>query len=555
MGQFRKDPRMPPVEAPNPVHMATSPGTRWTTVNFAEAVQGVQTPLGWHIWNIGIEVSIRRSFGAIGVLSWREVPMPTSSERRFCGIFFGRAAGNVSMFHDVGDRLPGMSGDLLEEKLFGNEPAPGRARRKPLIARRRYPIVAVSMPVAVRHAWRELPRLRGQYRERWQRSVLDAPPWTLAEAQALYSVACDEFIRVGEPHSTVSMVASGLLDALGDLAERACGERALASDLATGYGAMEEVELIDDLWSTSQGRMRLDDFIRLHGYHGPDEGDLRSRTWREDRRPLEAIVRAYQRTDIASPRERERRQMARRRAAEARVLAGLSAARRPAARSIMRLAGAFIIRRELGKASFLHTMDASRCAARIGGERLAETGVLEHPDDVFFLTGPEFIAGPDASIQAVVAERRARHARYLAQALPPAWSGDPVPVALAPAPEPVESSASRPAVSELRGIGVAGEQVTGRARVVSDPTAAEFGPGDILVCMTTDPSWTPLFMLADALVIDTGGQMSHGAIVARELGVCCVINTVTGTRDIPDGATITVDGATGVVTIRARPQT
>lgn len=49
---------------------------------------------------------------------------------------------------------------------------------------------------------------------------------------------------------------------------------------------------------------------------------------------------------------------------------------------------------------------------------------------------------------------------------------------------------------------------------------------------TTDPSWTPLFMLADALVIDTGGQLSRGAIVARELGVCCVINTVTGTRDI-----------------------
>jgi pyruvate,water dikinase len=58
-------------------------------------------------------------------------------------------------------------------------------------------------------------------------------------------------------------------------------------------------------------------------------------------------------------------------------------------------------------------------------------------------------------------------------------------------------------------------------------------------------------MLAAALVIDTGGQMSHGAIVARELGVTCVINTVTGTRDIPDGATITVDGTRGTVAIAA----
>jgi pyruvate,water dikinase len=85
--------------------------------------------------------------------------------------------------------------------------------------------------------------------------------------------------------------------------------------------------------------------------------------------------------------------------------------------------------------------------------------------------------------------------------------------------------------------------------VVHDPHDADLEPGDILVCVTTDPSWTPLFMLAEALVIDTGGQMSHGAIVARELGVTCVINTVTGTRDIPDGATITVHGGSGRVAI------
>jgi pyruvate,water dikinase len=91
--------------------------------------------------------------------------------------------------------------------------------------------------------------------------------------------------------------------------------------------------------------------------------------------------------------------------------------------------------------------------------------------------------------------------------------------------------------------------VSGRARVVRDPMAADLEEGDILVCATTDPSWTPLFMLAAALVIDTGGAMSHGAIVARELGVTCVINTGTGTRDIPDGAMIAVDGARGTVEI------
>jgi phosphoenolpyruvate synthase/pyruvate phosphate dikinase len=85
--------------------------------------------------------------------------------------------------------------------------------------------------------------------------------------------------------------------------------------------------------------------------------------------------------------------------------------------------------------------------------------------------------------------------------------------------------------------------------VVLDPREVDLDDGEILVCKTTDPSWAPLFLVASALVIDTGGPMSHGAIVARELGVPCVINTVSGTRDIPDGARITVDGSAGTVVI------
>jgi pyruvate,water dikinase len=130
--------------------------------------------------------------------------------------------------------------------------------------------------------------------------------------------------------------------------------------------------------------------------------------------------------------------------------------------------------------------------------------------------------------------------------LPPEFTGPPQPVALT---EAVPAAAATNGRRELKGIGVVGDKVTGRARVINDPNDADLEPGDILVCVTTDPSWTPLFMLADALVIDTGGAMSHGAIVARELGVTCVINTVTGTKQIPDGATITVDGSTGLVAI------
>lgn len=537
-------------ETPNPVHMRSSPSTRWTTVNFAEAIQGVQKPLSWGMWDLSMETSVRRTFGAIGVMRPGEVPPPASADERMSGIFYGRVAGNIEVFRRVGDGMPGSSGDMIEEKLFGK--TPGGGSRKTAADYLRYPIVAVKMPRAARRAPRELPRMRAAHGDWWRSSVLDTPPNDLASAQALLRQAAEQFIAVGEIHATATLLASALLDELAALAERSTGDRALAMDLATGYGSMEETALIRDLWDASHGRLEVEEVIRRHGYHGPDEGDLSSRTWREDRAPLEALLRSYaKKSSFEDPSVREARQLERRRVADAALLAGLPRARRPGARLVMRLAKAYIPLREIGKASFLHALDAARCAARAGGQALAADGVLTDPEDVFFLTFEEFLR-PPADACAIVEERRERHARYEQVELPPSWTGNPEPVPVGG--ETTDDQADREPVSTLTGIGVVGATVTGTARVVLDPMDADLDDGDILVCRTTDPSWTPLFMLADALVIDTGGAMSHGAIVARELGVTCVINTVTGTRDIPDGATITVDGSTGTVTVETSRQ-
>jgi pyruvate,water dikinase len=76
-------------------------------------------------------------------------------------------------------------------------------------------------------------------------------------------------------------------------------------------------------------------------------------------------------------------------------------------------------------------------------------------------------------------------------------------------------------------------------------------PGDILVCEVTDPSWTPLFMLVDAVVIDVGAPGSHGAIIARELGLPSVVNTIDGSRRLRSGDRVEVDGTAGTVTVVA----
>jgi pyruvate,water dikinase len=95
--------------------------------------------------------------------------------------------------------------------------------------------------------------------------------------------------------------------------------------------------------------------------------------------------------------------------------------------------------------------------------------------------------------------------------------------------------------------------VEGRVRVIRDPGRdTDIDVGDILVCESTDPSWVSLMTVAKALVIDIGGMASHGAVIARELGLPCVIGTHTGTRDLRDGDQVRVDGATGVVDVLER---
>jgi phosphoenolpyruvate synthase/pyruvate phosphate dikinase len=116
-------------------------------------------------------------------------------------------------------------------------------------------------------------------------------------------------------------------------------------------------------------------------------------------------------------------------------------------------------------------------------------------------------------------------------------------------PAKIEASDAAQTGDEIAGLAVSPGVVEGRARVVLDAATSELEPGEVLVCETTDPSWASLFLVASALVIDIGGALSHGAIVARELGVPCVINTRVGTRRLRTGDLLRVDGDAGMVTV------
>jgi rifampicin phosphotransferase len=160
---------------------------------------------------------------------------------------------------------------------------------------------------------------------------------------------------------------------------------------------------------------------------------------------------------------------------------------------------------------------------------------------------PSFVAAP-ASFEAVLAERRARQ-QYLDERIPPLWFDGHIPD---PSTWERRDGVNRPAPAAgttLSGIAVNGGVASGPARVIHDPGDPRgLEPGEVLVCAITDPSWTPLFLGAAAVVCDSGALQSHAAIVARELGLPAVLS-VPGITAVADGTMLHVDGTTGEVRV------
>jgi pyruvate,water dikinase len=185
-----------------------------------------------------------------------------------------------------------------------------------------------------------------------------------------------------------------------------------------------------------------------------------------------------------------------------------------------------------------------RLLCREVGQRLAAQGLLTDPQELYYLTFPEvqqLIANGtlDRQMTARIRRRQAEFARNQQVTFPTSFQGRPRPLCPTSVPG---------AGTLLRGIPVSPGVVTGAARVILDPRQeAALQQGEILVAPVTDAAWGPLFLIAAGLVVDVGGPLSHGAIVAREYGLPAVVNVPEATRRVRTGQMLTVNGATGEV--------
>jgi len=192
------------------------------------------------------------------------------------------------------------------------------------------------------------------------------------------------------------------------------------------------------------------------------------------------------------------------------------------------------------------------------GRRLVRQGALADANDVFLLYLAEIRAGLAGANQQALAVQRQTEMAAWARIIPPPTIGEQPP----PSDDPWEEAVLRkmlgvqvepsPDPDVITGTGASSGTVQGRAKVVrSLSEASKVQPGEILVCEMTMPAWTSLFSTVSAVVSDTGGVLSHCAIVAREYCMPCVVGTVVGTSVIKDGMLLTVDGSQGIVRIDA----
>jgi rifampicin phosphotransferase len=301
---------------------------------------------------------------------------------------------------------------------------------------------------------------------------------------------------------------------------------------------------------------RFDTFVHEFGYRGPSEWDIGVHTWEtQPQLPLALIGRLCQLGDDASPGLRREQRAVDAAAALQQALKILGSNEEAVQSLHLAIASSrrFAAWRERGKTNAVKVLHEVRAPLFELGRRLTAKGELDHPQQVFMALEQELdLLATHAADLADALRERERQWRQLFEVEPPTFvvAGEPMP-ALADLPRKGAQEAARVRPGDvLTGAPASPGVVRGRARVITDTAQiAAFEPGEILIAPQTDPSWTPLFMVAAGVVVDVGALISHAMIVSRELGIPCAAGVGGASKRIPDGTLLEVDGSSGKVTV------
>ena len=520
-------------------------GTVWVRYNLSEVLPA-PTPMTWSV--------IRRLLAADGGFG---------AMNRDLGAEPDPALGSLSAFDLVAGR-PLLNLSRLPRMQFARPPIEypiGRYRANPRLALDPKPMLnplagrgcllgAFTLPGTVWKLTRQksaIQRQSGDYPSSFTSTIV--PPFTAAarttleqdwskldppalvrEFETWVQRTLIDFARHSLKATVFADLAwSGLIEiltpVLGD--ERA---RAAVGELALGAKPPDEVDLARGIRELAAGVIDRPAFLKRFGHRGFNEMELAQPRWSERPEEMVRLVAGLTGQPSGAGVEGDWRVIA----DEAR----LGGPKRDQFGGRVERLRTYLGLREAAKHHLLLGYAVVRRALVELDRRFGLHG------GIFFLAPGDLgdlLAGKDLS--GLIATRRRRRATELSFEVPPVLFSDDLDAIGRPPPEPEGGD-------RLEGVALSAGVCEGPALVMTQPSAVPPGEGGyILVCPTTDPAWVPLFTRARGLVMETGGVLSHGAIVAREFGLPAVAGLPGATRTIRSGQVVRVDGGRGVVTV------
>jgi phosphohistidine swiveling domain-containing protein len=520
---------------------------------------GPVTPLTWSWLHVLLEPAFQRICRQLHVLPEDPPPVLVLHRRR---LYF-----NLDLCVDVASRLPGVTPEDAERLILGGGGMQGQGpslKARPSLATLRG---GLALSRAILPGIEKAERVVAQLP-----TAPDIAAWTTARLNRELDAVVEQAAEVGVTHvstsgaSAISMaVLSRLLarDKRGDAIDRT-GRLLAGLDGVASVAPARALETIaaqartNPAWRDaltapardvaaafrrsalpSDLQAAMQSFLLQYGHRGLAEGDLSSRCWDEDPQPLFEVLPALMRSG-RSPGFGSRASAEVRRADEEALLSRAGLALRPVLARTIRSAQEWVRRREHTKSLAVAVVRHGRRLVQAAAVRLVERGAIPDVGVVDFLAFHEIQAAlGGASVPLAEAQRRRR--RHEAE------SALPIPRELdlrSPDAETVAAASG----DVLRGIGVSAGVVVGRAHVVTTPSAA-LEPGEILVTPVLDAALAPLLASAAGAVAEIGGILSHGSVVAREMGVPCVVDVREATRLVATGEMVMVDGGAGTVRV------
>lgn len=550
----------------SPVDPTMPIGTR---VNIGEAFTGVVRPLDWTAVGIPCDRGIRQLMRDLGMM--KNDP-PGSWAMR---LHRGRAYINLSWAHwQLDGRLPGARPSDLALGLSQDRDMQVTRPPRPSSAERiiKAPFVVRAVAHVVR-AIRRSDRWLEEARAEWAALSLDGAKdsdlvdelrrlrkdlesanaehsRTSLGSSAVFALLCRTLEKVGSPAD--DSVLTHLMSNVGRVESAAptIELRKLAAEVrsraANVIPKVQEQSPRHAVTILRQGAPefadRFDAIVARYGYRSGTEFMVTAPSWREDPGPL--VVSLYGMLSHGEARDANDGTPSR----DIHVaLADIPAWVRPLARTLWAWARAGVRAREATKALMIIRVDAIRKCVREAARRLATAGHVDDERDVSLLTVDELEAallGKPVDLRRIVADRKAAVKTL---------ENEPNPPLFIDGAEPLDWQLGDNDQREIQGIGVSAGVVEGRVCVAKGlDDLVDLEDGQIIVAPYTDAGWTPYFAIAEGIVIETGGLMSHCAVVARELGVPAVVNARDVLDRVKSGDWLRLDGSTGAVEILRR---